>query len=258
MSEASIEARTREIGRSLLTEMERYRPGVAEHAEDWLLTHAVADPHFRTRMLRFLDVLAAFEDPRQAEDVARLFREYFSGDFPGVPLPLRFLLALGRASFVPAPVIAGASRKGAGIFASRFITDPSPGGTRDLIEELGALNRYPSFDLLGEAVLSEREAEAYEARYLALLADLARAPEARMRTPGGEPALQVSLKLSSLTHHFSAVDVEGSVQRVLPRLTRIAQAARNAGVGLAVDAEQYRSENTIDISRPYSSRNSAG
>jgi hypothetical protein len=158
VSDANIEARTRQIGRALLAEMGRYRPGVAERAEDWLLTHAVADPHFRTRMLRFLDVLAAFEDPRQADEVARLFREYFSGDFPGVPAPLRALLALGRASFVPAPVIAGAARKGAGIFASRFITNPSSGGTRHLIEELAELNRFPESSPQPSVTLGQIEA----------------------------------------------------------------------------------------------------
>jgi RHH-type proline utilization regulon transcriptional repressor/proline dehydrogenase/delta 1-pyrroline-5-carboxylate dehydrogenase len=225
--------------------MGRYRPGLGERVEDWLLTHAVADSHFRTRMLRFLDVLAAFEGPGQSREVARLFREYFGGDFPGIPAPLRSLLSVARSPHVPASVLASASRRSAGVFAGRFITNPSPAGTRDLIDELAALGRTPSFDLLGEAVLSEREAEAYEARYLALIADLAGAPQARQRTGGGEPALQVSLKLSSLTHHFSPVDMDGSVERVLPRLTRIARAARAAGVGLAVDAEQYATRDVV-------------
>lgn len=236
---ANIEARTREIGRSLLAAMGRYRPGAGERIEDWLLTRALADPHFRTRALRFLDVLAAFDGPGHSAATARLFREYFAGEFPGIPRPLRWLLRVGRGRYVPAPVVAVAAHRSAQVFAGRFITDPSSAGTRELMDHLASLGRFPSFDLLGEEVLSEAEAGAYEARYLALIQDLSRAAQARGRTPGGQPALQVSLKLSSLTHHFSPVDADGSVERVLPRLVRIAEAARAAGVGVAVDAEQY-------------------
>lgn len=122
---------------------------------------------------------------------------------------------------------------------------PGEDGVHALVGSLAAAARVPSFDLLGEAVLSAVEAEVYEARYLDLIADLGREPSARSRTAGGQAALQVSVKISSLTHHFSAVDPAGSVVRVLPRLLRVAEAARAAGVGLAVDAEQYETRDVV-------------
>ncbi|RJQ08192.1 MAG: aldehyde dehydrogenase family protein [Dehalococcoidia bacterium] len=245
MASPDIEARTQAIGRALLQEMERYRPRVDEQVEDWLLTHAVADERFRTRLLRFLDVLAAFDAPGAADEVQALFHEYFADHFPGIPRPLRWLVRLARNEQLPAPVVAQASRRAAQVFARRFITVPGEAGVHPLVESLAKASRVPSFDLLGEAVLSGAEAEAYEARYLALIADLAREPSARSRTAGRQPALQVSVKLSSLTHHFSAVDPHGSVGRVRPRLLRIAEAAHAAGIGLAVDAEQYETRDVV-------------
>ena len=245
MTLPGVEARTQAIGHALLHEMEQHHSRVDEQVEDWLLTHAVADEYFRTRLLRFLDVLAAFDAPGTADEVQELFHEYFAGDFPGIPRPLRWLVRLARNDQVPASVVAEASRRAAQVFARRFITVPGEVGVHSLVESLAAAGRSPSFDLLGEAVLSAAEAEASEAKYLTLIADLAREPSASTRTAGGQAALQVSVKLSSLTHHFTAVDPQGSVERVLPRLVRIGEAARAVGVGLAVDAEQYETRDVV-------------
>lgn len=245
MTSPGIEARTQEIGRALLTEMARHRPRVEEQVEDWLLTHAVGDERFRTRLLRFLDVLAAFDAPDTAGEVQALFHEYFADDFPGIPRALRWLVRLARNEQVPSVVVAEASRRAAQVFARRFITAPGEAGVHALVAALDGASRTPSFDLLGEAVLSATEAEAYEARYLALIANLAREPAARRRTAGGQAALELSVKLSALTHQFSAVDPRGSMERVLPRLLRIGEAARAAGVGLAVDAEQYETRDVV-------------
>src|SRR5205085_4282278 len=97
----------------------------------------------------------------------------------------------------------------------------------------------PSFDVLGEYVASEREADAYRDAYLELLRVLGRAPEAGRRTPGGQYQLQVSLKLSSLTADFNAVDPEGTLARVRPRLGAIVEAARRWGIGMTLDMERY-------------------
>jgi len=225
--------------------MGRYSPRLDEQVEDWLLTNAMADTQFRTRLLRFLDVLAAFDAPGTSDEVQQLFHEYFAGDFVGIPRPLRWLLRVARNEQLPATVIASASRRAAEVFARRFITLPGESGVHRIVESLAAAGRVPSFDVLGEAVLSVREADEYEARYLALIADLSRELSARTRSAGGEPSLQVSIKLSSLTHHFTPVDLNGSVARVRPRLLRIAEAARTAGIGLAIDAEQYETRDVV-------------
>ena len=235
----AVEGRTQELGRALLEEAGRYRPGPAERVQDWLLTHAVADDRFRSRLLRYMDVLASLDYDEGGREAKRLAREYFGADFPGLPRSLRWLLRIARDEHLPAPIVGETARRAAALFARRFITPPGAGSVAAAVADLDGHGRHPSFDLLGEAVLSEAEADRYVASYLALLDQLAAQPAAGQRTAGDRPALELSLKLSSLTAHFAPVDPEGTLRRVRPRLEAIAERAREAGVGLTVDAEQH-------------------
>ena len=88
-------------------------------------------------------------------------------------------------------------------------------------------------------MLSDVEANDYLDRYLRMIEHLARDPAAGIRTDGGIPALQISLKLSSLTAHFTPLDPAGTLERVRPALEAIVDAAEHAGVGIAVDIEQH-------------------
>ncbi|MEE8421401.1 MAG: proline dehydrogenase family protein [Dehalococcoidia bacterium] len=238
-ADAAVEERTQELGRALLEVATRYRGGPAERIEDWLLTRALANDRFRARLLRYMDVLAALDFDSSGREAKRLAREYFGDEFPELPRALRWLLRIARDEHLPAAVVGETARRAAELFARRFITPPGIDGVTGTIDELAGRGRYPTFDLLGEAVLSDAEATAYVDAYVRLIEQLSDDPAAGVRTVGDAPALQVSLKLSSLTSHFSAVDPEGTVERVRPALEAIADAARDAGVGVAVDMEQH-------------------
>lgn len=238
-SPADIEARTQALGRALLDAAAEYRSGPAERIEDWLLTHAVADHRFRSRLLRYMDVLAALDHDAGGQEAQRLAREYFGDSFPELPFALRWLLRLARDERVPAPLVGASARASAELFARRFITPPGERTVRRTTEYLADHGRLPSFDLLGEAVLSDDEARSYVERYRALIALLADDPAAGVRAPSGDLALQVSLKLSSLTAHFSPLDPAGTLARVRAPLETIAEAAQRAGVGITVDMEQH-------------------
>lgn len=233
----ATEQRTQVLGRALLAAAGAYRPSPSERTEDWLLTHAVAHDAFRSRLLRYMDVLASLDHDASGRAAKRLAREYFRGDLPGVPGLLRWLVRLARNEAIPAPIVGQAARRSAALFARRFITRPQALG--ETLRYLADHDRYPSFDVLGEAVLSDAEARAYVERYLALIAQLRADPAAGVRTAGGVPALQLSLKLTSLTAQFTPVDAEGTVARVRAPLEAIATAAAAAGIGITVDAEQY-------------------
>ncbi|MGE0135076.1 MAG: proline dehydrogenase family protein [Dehalococcoidia bacterium] len=235
----AVEARVQEIGRALIERAERYRPGLAERIEDWLLTNAVADERFRTQLLRYMDVLASLDHDRHGHEAKRLAGEYFGDDFPQLPRPLRWLLRVGRDERLPAPVVGETATRAAELFARRFITPPGEERVRETLAYLDRHGRVPSFDLLGEAVLSESESLSYVERYLAMVEQLGREPQAGRRTAGDAPMLQLSIKLSSLTSLFTPVDAAGTVARVRPPLEAIAEAARRAGIGLTVDMEQH-------------------
>jgi RHH-type proline utilization regulon transcriptional repressor/proline dehydrogenase/delta 1-pyrroline-5-carboxylate dehydrogenase len=234
-----VEARTQELGQQLYRHLRGYRPSTNERLQDWLMALLMEDNSLRTRLLRFVDVLAALPEDRRGHRTAALFREYFRAGFPGLPLPVRLALAIARSCRVPDPLLAWSARHITQLIASRFIVPPGPDTIGQTVQQLGEGGRNASFDLLGEAVLSDEEARQYRQAYLDLIDRLARSPQAGTRTAADTPCLEVSLKLSSLTSQFNPADPEGTLRRVRPALEEIFQAARERGIGVTVDAEQY-------------------
>ena len=59
---AKIEARAQELGLALHQEMQSYRPALRERFQNYLMALLMQDHTLRTRMLRFVDVLAALPE----------------------------------------------------------------------------------------------------------------------------------------------------------------------------------------------------
>ena len=190
-----VEERTQELGRQLFENARRYRPSLGERLQDWLMVQMAADPHLQNRVLRFLDVLAALDFYRNGTQVAKIFREYFQGPFRHSSPAIRGLLSLGRSRVVPDQVRAGTARWGTRAVASRFIAGYGEEDVRETSAYLERHGRFPSFDILGEQVLSREEALAYKSRYLRLTDHFGNHLLAGARTQAGIPSLQISIKL---------------------------------------------------------------
>ena len=119
----------------------------------------------------------------------------------------------------------------------RFIVPAGEEGR--VLRDLRAAGRLATFDVLGEAVVGERQAAAYAARYRDLVAALAGDADAGHDSPGGVRRLQVSLKLSALTPRFDPADPPGTLRRIREPLEAILDGARRAGVAVTWDVEQY-------------------
>jgi len=234
-----VEARTQELGRVLHNRVQAHRPTVGERLQDRLMMLFMEDHALRSRVLRYVDVLAALPEDPFGRQTASLFREYFDASFQHLPRWLWPIFGAARSRFIPDPLIRLNALYWTRLIASRFIVPPSTPRIVRTLKNLEEAGRYPSFDLLGEAVLSEKEAQRYRRRYLELLADLGTHPLAGTRTPGGAPGIQVSLKLTSLTSQFNPADLGGTLRRVRPALEEICQAAREQGIGITLDTEQY-------------------
>lgn len=234
-----IESRTRELGQTLYARVRSYRRSWVERIQDALMLTIMEDSEARSRLLRLVDVLAGLPPAHFTSRAAGLVREYTGEGMGGLPFALRAPLRMAASRWMPSLVTSQLAKAATTFVASRFIVDPDSSALERVLARLEREGRYPSFDLVGEAVLSDQEAQTYRRRYVDLLSHLGDHHLASRRTSGNAPALEVSLKLSSLTSQFRPEDPDGTLQRVRPALEEIFETARRSGIGVTIDAEQY-------------------
>ncbi len=100
-----------------------------------------------------------------------------------------------------------------------------------------------SLDMLGEAALTQTDADRYLAAYLQALELLGHA-----RTPAGPPPPSLSIKLSALHPRLEAAQQARLQRELLPRLEQLLSRARQLDVPLTLDAEeQSRLEPTLSL-----------
>lgn len=244
-SQARIEARTQVLGRELLERSRAAQPGVlsttywAEQASEWVL----ADDDLKVRLFRLVDCMPMLDDPAAVD---RHLKEYLDDETLGkLPTILRTALQAARNGLL-APFAARMVRAAMLAQAKRFIAGTNPAEAAKAALRERARHRGFTLDLLGEAVASDAEADAYAAAYHQLLEELP--PEAARWAPdslvdegpdGVLPRVNVSLKLSALDSQFDAIDPVGTTGRVLARLRPLWRLARARGAQVHVDMESH-------------------
>lgn len=206
-----------------------------------LLGVATADPEFRTRLLRFVDLLPAL---RSSSEIADHARQYFGDDGPAfVHLGTEIASLAGAREIFDGAVHAGVRQ-----MAGRFIAGESPEAARHRLEHLAHSGVGHTVDLLGEACLSDAEADQYVGRYFELLAMLA--ANAGALTPhravwAGQPGLNVSLKYSSFCPHFEPAAPDRVAALTLDRLRPLLRQAVRDGIFVNIDMEQHRFKDLV-------------
>ena len=240
---AQIEAETQRIGRSLLraslaAEPTRISPEWwVQQAAEW----ATRDDDLKVRLFRLVDCMPMLDDP-QALD--RHLREYITDDvLERLPTGMRTALQAARSGIL-APLAARGVRAATLVQARRFIagTTPREAARAALVQRRA--HRGFTLDLLGEAVTSQTDADAYALAYAQLLEELppvaagwAADPKVDDGPDGALPRVNLSLKLSALDSQFDAIDPPGSTERVLGRLRPLLRLARRQGAQVHVDME---------------------
>jgi RHH-type proline utilization regulon transcriptional repressor/proline dehydrogenase/delta 1-pyrroline-5-carboxylate dehydrogenase len=200
------------------------------------------DEAFRVQALRFVDVMPALGDDAE---LVRHFREYFGAH--ALPLPGVLQWGLKRTDRkLPSLLIATTVRQAIRTLGRRFVAGETPEEALTTVVNLRKKGINGSLDMLGEATLSEAEAEEYERRYVSLIEEITSAaadwPEdLRIDSLAGiaQPRGNLSVKVSALYSQLSAVDTEGSIRAVSTRLRRILRAAMKHGAFVTLDMEQY-------------------
>ncbi|MGH2633326.1 MAG: proline dehydrogenase family protein, partial [Tepidiformaceae bacterium] len=228
-----IEAAIQVRGRRLLADVRPERLITLSPAwwQERLMGWATSDPAFRVKLLRFVDVLPSL---RTSAAVAGHVRQYFREDSPA-PVRLGSVVADARAF---RPVLSRVVRQGVFTMADRFIGGSTPAEASPRLAGLVEGGTAYTVDLLGEAILSEVEAEAYLQRYLELIATLASNSTANVDAAIRKP--NVSVKLSALTSHFEPAAPDAVAEAVSRRFVPLLREAREQGVFINIDMEQYR------------------
>jgi RHH-type proline utilization regulon transcriptional repressor/proline dehydrogenase/delta 1-pyrroline-5-carboxylate dehydrogenase len=114
------------------------------------------------------------------------------------------------------------------------------------VESLRKQKMAFTIDLLGEAVITEAEAQSYLDRYLELMEQLTDAAkswstvEAIDKADGEDlPKVQVSVKLTAFYSQFDPLDAKGSEERVSDRIRLLLRRAAQLGAAVHFDMEQY-------------------
>lgn len=252
--EDRVELRTQEIGHNLLERLEHRSPSIFHSRwwEDHLLNRAMEDEAVKVQMFRFVDVLPMLRDH---SSIARHLEEYFQEVRERLPLAARLGLDLSTGNSILSRALAWNARTNALRMARRFIAGESVSEVLQSVQKLRRSGFAFTLDLLGEAVISEVEADRYQQAYLDLITGMSERVESWSEVEsidrdhdGALPRLNVSLKLSALDSRFSAIDPVGTTERVAERLRPILRAAREHHAFVHFDMEQYdRKQLTLDI-----------
>ncbi len=181
----ALERRTREIGRELFERMGgRPKPWQRAWWEERFIGATLDDPLVRVQLFRFIDALPAL---KTAESIRRHLAEYLEEAGDRVPWWLRLGLALAPADSVRADWLARIAEFSAGAMAQKFIAGATPGEAIQTVLALRRRMRAFTADILGEAVISEAEAEHYQETCLASTGRARRADRLRIRDRSHRP-----------------------------------------------------------------------
>jgi RHH-type proline utilization regulon transcriptional repressor/proline dehydrogenase/delta 1-pyrroline-5-carboxylate dehydrogenase len=245
---ARIEASTHEIGRQLLAEIAERRPSLLSRRwwDDKIMQWTMSDESVKVQAFRFIDVLPMLST---GDAVVRHLQEYFHEVNDRLPAAVRVGLVAAVPGSLVGRAVAMAARRNAQNNARRFIAGSSTAELLATARRERKLNRACTFDLLGEAVISESEADRYLQSYLDLLDGVSptinswpEVPQCDRAGPVKLPRVNVSVKLSALDSQFDPIDFEGSTQRVAARLRTLLRKAEQYGAFVHVDMESYRTK----------------
>ena len=234
-----------ELGKEIWREMQGEVPGIF-NKDFWqgrILEWTMKDPSFRVDLFRLVDVLPVLKTRKQ---VWQHMRDYLMRE--GRELPTVLSAALKAASGgLTGMVAVEVIKRNVVNMAENFILGHDAAEAVPILRKLHGQGIGFTADLLGEATLSDEEAEAYLARYRdlieALSAEAARWPADPVlgrNHLGPIPVANVSLKLSALEGRLDPVNTAGCVARLKEKVLPLFLLAKEKNVFLNVDLENWQ------------------
>lgn len=205
---------------------------------DWAMKH----PLIKAEMFRFVDVLATLTTTRQ---ITEHLREYFLDSKIKLPLGGRTTLKILLSNPLSASLTTCVVKKNIGTMANMFITGVNTNKADTKLQNLWGAGFCFTVDILGEAVVSEVEADEYRQKYIDLVKGLAAEAKGwkfnallEETSFGKIPKANVSVKFSSLYSQADNLSFRKSVEGFKDGLRPVLREAVKNGVFINLDMEQ--------------------
>jgi RHH-type proline utilization regulon transcriptional repressor/proline dehydrogenase/delta 1-pyrroline-5-carboxylate dehydrogenase len=247
VDEDDLERSVREVGTDLASAF----PSSVRHPlraiDQRAMDLASGDRQLRAALFRFVDVSPAC---RSLDDLARHLREYLR-EVPEAPPPLAAAMRIADIKAARS-ALGAAAAAGVRHMAHRFIVGETPASALGVLRDLWKDGVASSVDLLGEATVTQAEADRYASRCDEALGELARVSAGwpardvlERDTVGPIPRTNVSVKISALTPLLRPEAPERGRLDAAERLRPLLRQADKLGAHIHIDMESLDSREAV-------------
>ncbi len=248
MDEA-LERELHDIGKRLANAMPVTRNPLKAFDEK-AMDLASQDAELKAALFRFVDVVPAC---RNLDDLARHLTG-FLGEVetpPGGRVPIHVAMKMG-GSKAGRTALGAAAAAGVKHMAHRFIVGEDPKAALGVLRDLWKDGVASSVDLLGEATVTQAEAQRYADRCSVALDTLAAAaarwperPQLEQDSAGALPRANLSVKVSALTPLLRPDAPRRGKEDAADRLRPLLRRAHELGAHLHIDMESMDSRDAV-------------
>src|SRR3954462_11292817 len=246
VDEAALERELFEVGRRLADKLPSTRNPL-KVLDDKAMDLASSDAELKAALFRFVDVVPAC---RNMDDLARHLTS-FLGEVDKPPASVGVAMKMGNTK-AGRRALGIASAAGVRHMAHRFIVGEDPKAALGVLRELWKEGVASSVDLLGEATVTQAEAQRYADRCADALDTISAAarswperPQLERDTAGPLPRANLSVKVSALTPLLRP-DAPLRAQRdAADRLRPLLRRANERGAHLHIDMESMASRDAV-------------
>jgi RHH-type transcriptional regulator, proline utilization regulon repressor / proline dehydrogenase / delta 1-pyrroline-5-carboxylate dehydrogenase len=211
-----------------------------------MMALSMRDERLKVQLFRFVDVLPSLDT---SAEVIEHLQEYLADTRNGFAPFIHAGIRLARiAPWASARVL----RWNVSGMAHQFVAGKNPCELMKTLRKRRAQKIGFTVDLLGEAVVSEIEADQYAARCLGLLETLARETQGWSDPLGKNselfPVVNLSVKISALYSQINPAAPADAIAHLAPKLRPALRRARELGAFVNFDMESYDHKNiTLEL-----------
>jgi RHH-type proline utilization regulon transcriptional repressor/proline dehydrogenase/delta 1-pyrroline-5-carboxylate dehydrogenase len=246
VDERALERETFAVGKRLAAALPAQRNPL-KAIDDKAMDLASSDAELKAALFRFVDVVPAC---RSLDDLSRHLVG-FLGEVEQPPPPVSVAMRMGNTKAGRA-ALGAAAAAGVRHMAHRFIVGEDPKAALGVLKDLWKAGVASSVDLLGEATVTQAEAQRYAERCASALDTLAQAarewsprPQLERDSAGPLPRANLSVKVSALTPLLKP-DAPARGQRdAADRLRPLLRRAHERGAHLHIDMESMDSRDAV-------------